>query len=307
LRLFGYLKNNAKARLLFDPTPFNLETIEFHDQDWYDLYPDAEEATTPHDAPAPMNKVPVQITAFMDASHAADVVTRRSVTGYLIFIGQAPIKWYSKRQNTVESSSYGSELVAMRITVDAILELRYILRMMGIKFEDTSNILCDNQAVVINTQFPSSNLKNKHNAVAYHRCREVMAAGICRTGYIRGMFNRSDVLTKPTGPEDYNRLLFPILYGKVVPTSKSAPIRGSCTEELGDTPKSLAYLDVPIPQDYSIMRDSSIPGKGRNAKHTMNDKHDSWDDMLDTKMSPEELNIYKKTSKDFHGGKGKPK
>ena len=52
------------------------------------------------------------------------------VTSYLL--GMTPVKWYSKRQNTVETSSYGAELVAMRITVEAILELRYMIRMMGI-------------------------------------------------------------------------------------------------------------------------------------------------------------------------------
>ena len=39
-------------------------------------------------------------------------------------------------------------------------------------------------SVVINMQFPSSNLKKKHNAVAYHRCREAVAAGIIRVGHI---------------------------------------------------------------------------------------------------------------------------
>jgi hypothetical protein len=83
---------------MFDPTSFNFENIEFQEQDWTDLYPDAQE-DIPNDAPVPKNKKLLQISAFMDASHATDFVTRRSVTGYVIFIGMAPIKWYSKRQN----------------------------------------------------------------------------------------------------------------------------------------------------------------------------------------------------------------
>jgi predicted Ser/Thr protein kinase len=62
----------------------------------------------------------------------------------------------------------------MRIAVEAILELRYKLRMMGIDIKEMSNILSDNEAVIINTQFPSSNLKKKRNAVAYHKCREAV-------------------------------------------------------------------------------------------------------------------------------------
>jgi hypothetical protein len=84
----------------------------------------------------------------------------------------------------------------MRVAVEAVLERRYKLRMMGIQIEDTTNVLSDNQAVVINTQFPSSNLKKKHNAVAYHKCREAVAAGIVRTGHIPSKDNIADVLTE---------------------------------------------------------------------------------------------------------------
>jgi hypothetical protein len=87
------------------------------------------------------------------------------VTGILVIIGKTPVKWYSKRQNTVESSSYGSELVALRIAVEAALDIRYELRMMGLRVENASTMLCDNQATVLNTQFPSSTLKKKDNAV----------------------------------------------------------------------------------------------------------------------------------------------
>jgi len=212
LRVFGYLKHNAKSRILFDPSEMDLSKVEFESHDWRDLYPHAQE-TIGEDVPRPMT-CKVQITAYVDASHATDMQTRRSVTGYMLFVGKTPVKWYSKRQNTVESSTYGSELVAMRIAVEAVLELRYKLRMMGINIEDTTNVLTDNQAIVFNTQFPSSNLKKKHNAVAYHKCREAVAAGIIRTGHIRSEDNVSDILTKPLGGQAYYRLLRGHMYGR---------------------------------------------------------------------------------------------
>ena len=54
------------------------------------------------------------MTAFVDASHAANRVTRRSHTGYIIFINRAPILWFSKRQSTVETSTFTSEFIAMK-------------------------------------------------------------------------------------------------------------------------------------------------------------------------------------------------
>ena len=80
-----------------------------------------------------------------------------------------PLRWYSKKQSTVETSTYGSELVAARIAVDLILEVRYGLQMLGIPLDGPALMLGDNKSVVLNTTFPSSQLKKKHNAVSYHR------------------------------------------------------------------------------------------------------------------------------------------
>ena len=46
---------------------------------------------------------PVLITGYMEADHAHDLVTKRSVTGILLFLNNTPIKWYSKRQNMVDT------------------------------------------------------------------------------------------------------------------------------------------------------------------------------------------------------------
>jgi len=212
-RLFGYLKYNPKGRLVFDPTNPDLSKFEFQLHDWMDIYPEPEEHISDCML-VPRTPYPLAITAYVDASHATDLITRRSVTGYILFVGKAVVKYYCKRQNTVETSSYGSELVAMRIALEAILEIRYKLRMMGIGFQHTSTILCDNQAVIINTQFPTSSLKKKHNAVAFHKIREAVAAGVIRTAHIRSENNISDILTKPKGPLEYYKHLKSLLYGR---------------------------------------------------------------------------------------------
>ena len=109
------------------------------------FYPDAQEAI-PDNAPKPRGRA-VQINCFVDADHAGNKVTRRSHTGILIFLNMAPIYWFSKRQNTVESSTYSSEFVALRIAAEKIIALRYKLRMFGIPIEGSANVFCDNEAV----------------------------------------------------------------------------------------------------------------------------------------------------------------
>ena len=126
----------------------------------------------------------------------------------------ALIKHYSKRQNTVESSTYSSELVAMRLSVEQLLGIRYKLRMMGIAVAPTSTILSDNQSVATNMQLPSSTLKKKHNSVAFHKVREAIACRIARVGFVRSDQNPADVGTKCLGPSDMYKLCGPILYNR---------------------------------------------------------------------------------------------
>jgi hypothetical protein len=218
LRIFGYLKHYGKAYIGFDISTPNYENVDTSNYNWSEQYPDATEEI-PDDAPAPCNTQPhqrVYVTCYVDSDHAADVVTRRSVTGILLFVNNTPIKWYSKRQNTIETSSYGSELVAARIAAEMIMEFRYRLRMMGISLHGPSILMMDNKSVVINSTFPSSTLKKKHNSIAYHKVREAVAAGIIHVTHIRGANNIADILTKSVGPADYYHHLSTILYHRSI-------------------------------------------------------------------------------------------
>jgi len=84
--------------------------------------------------------------------------------------------------------------------------------MMGMKVTQPSVLFVDNEAVVKNTTLPSSSLKKKHNAIAYHKVREAVAAEIVLVAKVNGQYNRADLMTKPKGPPDYHRLLNGLLY-----------------------------------------------------------------------------------------------
>jgi hypothetical protein len=68
--------------------------------------------------------------------------------------------------------------VASRIATEFILEIRYMLRSLGVALDGLSLMLGDNISVFLNTTVPSSVLKKKHNAIAYHRVREAIAERI---------------------------------------------------------------------------------------------------------------------------------
>ena len=68
----------------------------------------------------------------------------------------------------------------MKNAVELIESLRYKLRMFGVPIEGPTNIFCNNEAVYKNTSLPESVLKKKHHSIAYHWCREAVAAGTVR-------------------------------------------------------------------------------------------------------------------------------
>ena len=111
VRVLGYLKKFLKGQILLDNNyPSHAKHITELEQDWTKFYQAAEEDIS-HDMLKPKGRK-ARITAYVGADHAHDQVTRRSVTGILVFLNNTPIRWISKRQKTVESSTYGSELVA---------------------------------------------------------------------------------------------------------------------------------------------------------------------------------------------------
>jgi hypothetical protein len=203
LHIFKYLDIHKENFIAFDPTPLileepsnRLESAEQRALQMKEFYPDAQEAIPPN-APPPLGK-PLQINCFVDADHAGNTVTRKSHTGILIFLNMAPTSWYSKRQNTVESSTYSSEFVALKTAIEQIIALRYKLRMMGVPLEGAARVFCDNEAVYKNTSDATATLKKKHQSIAYHLARDSVAASIIVVYKEDGETNLADILTKGT-------------------------------------------------------------------------------------------------------------
>jgi hypothetical protein len=183
---------------------------EAEQPDWSEFYPGAEELLPP-DMPEPLGR-PVKMTTFVDSDHAGDKVTRRSRTGVLVFLNRAPVVWYSKKQNSIETSSFGSEFTAMKVGVEISEGLRYKLRMMGVPFAGSTQIRADNMSVVKNSSLPESTLKKKSNSIAYHYVRERAASGAVAIGYERSEHNLADMLTKTQPGPVRKRLASNVLF-----------------------------------------------------------------------------------------------
>ena len=141
--LFGYLKKHHNAEMPFDPTPPNIDTQKFQPQDWSkSIYGELEEEVPPNmSKPLGMEMI---MTVYVDSDHAGEVLTRRSRTGFVVFLNKAPIYWMSKKQTSCETSTFGSEFVAMKQATEYARGLRYRLRMMGIPVNKPAFVYGDN-------------------------------------------------------------------------------------------------------------------------------------------------------------------
>lgn len=194
--IFAYLRIQHNSMTVFDPTEPDIPEAVFEQQDWSDtVYGECSE-TVPHDAPEPRG-YGFKIRAYVDSDHAGDSTTRRSRTGFIVYLNNAPIYYTSKKQTSVETSSFGSEFIAMKTCCEYIRGLRYKLRMMGIPVDFPTYVFGDNQSVLANSGNPFSVLKKKSSSIAYHFVREGVAKDEWRVTYISTHDNVADLLTKP--------------------------------------------------------------------------------------------------------------
>lgn len=169
---FSYFNKKHNTNLVYDPTDPEIDMSTFPKQDW--LAPvyatgsdrDLKEAI-PTNLPEPRGKG-MRMRCFVDSDHAGDVVTRRSRTGFIVFLQSSLIYWTSKKQTSIETSFFGSEFTVMKHATEYIRGLRYKLRAIGIPVTECAFVYGDNQSVLVNSSVPDSMLKKKSNSYTYH-------------------------------------------------------------------------------------------------------------------------------------------
>ena len=152
------------------------------------------------------------ITVFLDSDHAHNKVTHQSITGLIVIFSRAPVFYYSKLQGSVETSNYSAEFMAIRIAVEEVVALRYMLRCLCVNDDTASEVYGDNLGVIQNANIKDGLLNKKHVVISYHKVREAVAAGIIFLIKIASADNFADCLTKSLPITDHNRLINGIFY-----------------------------------------------------------------------------------------------
>jgi hypothetical protein len=134
-RIYGYLQKMKEARIRVLTNEPDYSDYQDPEYDWSSSVHGDVKEIIPADIPEPRGKY-VTLSHYFDANLYHNMVTGRSITAILHFLNQTLMDWYSKKQATVETATFGSEFIAARTTIDQIVDLRTTLRYLGIPIRE---------------------------------------------------------------------------------------------------------------------------------------------------------------------------
>ena len=133
---------------------------------------------------------------YVDASHASDVDTRRSITGYIFFISGGPVSWQSRMQTSVALSSMEAEyMAASAATQEAMWQAR-LLEQMGMRIDLPIKLYEDNKSTILFTDHPGDHRTTKHIDTRKEFARDAQNLGIIEMVFVPTAEQLADGMTK---------------------------------------------------------------------------------------------------------------
>jgi hypothetical protein len=210
-RVCGYLYKFKSGCLRVRTNKPDYSSLSTEEYEWSRTCYRGAKEEIPHDIPTPKGKR-VVLTSYVDANLLHCVVTGKAVTASLHMVNQTVISWSSRKQETVETATYGSEFVAARKTIQQNIGLRLTLRYLGVPIEGPTFLFGDNESVVKSSTVPDSRLGKRHHGLSYHFAREAIAANVISFHHIPSELNPADILSKHWSHSQVWTTLQPILF-----------------------------------------------------------------------------------------------
>ncbi|XP_071704226.1 uncharacterized mitochondrial protein AtMg00810-like [Rutidosis leptorrhynchoides] len=139
---------------------------------------------------------PTTLVAYSDADWAGCPTTRRSTSGYCIFLGNNLLSWSSKRQTTPSRSSAEAEYRGVANAVAETCWVRNLLRELHCPLTSATLVYCDNVSSVYLSSNPVQHQRTKHIEIDIHFVRDLVAQGQVRVLHVPSRYQFADIFTK---------------------------------------------------------------------------------------------------------------
>ena len=137
------------------------------------------------------------LIGYADADWAGDANTRRSISGYVFFLGGSPVTWAAKKQPSISLSSTESEYMASSLATREVVYLRQFLIEIGFRPPGPIPLLINNQSAIALARNLEFHARTKHIEVRHHYVREKLEDGVIDLQYCPTADQIADIFTKP--------------------------------------------------------------------------------------------------------------
>ena len=143
------------------------------------------------------NKSKTTLTCFSDADWAGSLDDRKSTSAYLIFLGNTPISWSSKKQRAIARSSTEAEYRALAMAAAESVWLLSLLQELQFTLSQPPLLLCDNLGATQLSFNPVQHSRMKHIQIDLHFVRDLVAKNVLVVHHVHTSDQLADLLTKP--------------------------------------------------------------------------------------------------------------
>ncbi|GKB37360.1 ribonuclease H-like domain-containing protein [Tanacetum coccineum] len=136
------------------------------------------------------------LVAYSNADWAGCPTTRRSTSGYCVFLGNNLLSWFAKRQPTLSRSGAEAEYRGVANAVAETCWLRNLLRELHTPLSSATLVYCDNVSTVYLSANPVQHQRTKHIEIDIHFVRDLVVAGQVRVLHVPSRYQFADIFTK---------------------------------------------------------------------------------------------------------------